>query len=116
MALVASVGAHHGSTNYDVGREIAITGTVTEWRWSNPHTWFVLAVDAPGGRQEWSGEGPPLNWAEARGWSQTMFAAGETITLYMYPSRRDAHGGLVKRIQRRTGEVIPVSRPWIDKP
>jgi hypothetical protein len=115
VMLVAAIEGHHGSADYDVSREVAVRGTVKEWRWSNPHTWFFVTVDAAGGRQEWSGEGPPLNWAEARGWSKAMFAAGETVTLFMYPSRRDPHSGLVKRIQRRNGDVVPVSRPWLDR-
>lgn len=113
VLLASVVEAHHGSAAYDTTREVAVTGVVREWRWTNPHTWFFVTVDAAGGPQEWSGEGPPLNWAEARGWSTTMFAAGETVTLVMYPSRREPRSGLVKRIERRNGEVVPVTRPWI---
>jgi hypothetical protein len=32
----------------------------------------------------------------------------------MYPSKTDARGGLVKRIERDGGEVLVVSRPWLD--
>jgi len=115
VLLAGAVEAHHGSADYDTAREVAVTGIVREWRWSNPHTWFFVTVDSAGERQEWSGEGPPLNWAGARGWSKTMFAAGETVTLVMYPSRRDPRSGLVKRIERRNGEVVPVARPWLDE-
>jgi hypothetical protein len=31
----------------------------------------------------------------------------------MYPSRRETHAGLVKRIERAVGDLI-VSRPWLD--
>ena len=30
--------------SYDVTREIAVTGVVTEWRWTNPHVWIYLSV------------------------------------------------------------------------
>jgi hypothetical protein len=39
---------------------------------------------------------------------------GETVSLVLYPSRSAPHAGLVKRIERATGEVLPVSRPWLD--
>lgn len=109
----AAAEGHHGSAEYDVTREVTVTGTVTEWRWTNPHTWFFVSVKGADGAQAWSGEGPPLNWAQARGWSKAMFVEGETVTLYMYPSRREPRSGLVKRIERRNGEVIPVTRPWL---
>jgi hypothetical protein len=31
----------------------------------------------------------------------------------MYPSRREPHGGLIKRIERASGTLV-VSRPWLD--
>ena len=115
LALAAAVEAHHGSADYDVNREVTVEGTVTEWRWSSPHTWVMLKAARPGGPAEaWSGEGPPLSWAEARGWSKTTLQRGETVRLVMYPSRREARGGLIKRIERASGPLI-VSRPWLDR-
>jgi hypothetical protein len=117
--------AHHGSADYDVNREITVTGTVQEWRWTQPHTWVMLSrlrdgSDAQAARNSsnvvevWSGEGPPLTWATQRGWSANTLRAGETVSLVMYPSKREARAGLVKRIRRVRGEVLEVSRPWLD--
>lgn len=114
LAMAATAEAHHGSADYDVTREVTVDGTVAEWRWSSPHTWVTLRVARENGPTEaWSGEGPPLNWAEARGWSKTTLQTGETVRLVMYPSRRDARGGLIKRIERPAGNLV-VSRPWLD--
>jgi hypothetical protein len=114
VLMVAAVEAHHGSADYDVGREVTVEGTVTQWRWSSPHTWVFLKAGRPGGSsEEWSGEGPPLQWAESRGWSKATLRPGETVRLVMYPSRREPRGGLVKRIERAGGDLI-VSRPWLD--
>jgi len=115
LCAAAAVEAHHGSADYDVTREIAVTGVVREWRWSNPHTWVYVTVAAGEGRGEWSGEGPPLSWAESRGWSKATLTAGERVTIYLYPSKREPRGGLVKRIQRASGELLLVSRPWLDR-
>ena len=101
FVMVAAVEAHHGSADYDVSREVAVEGTVKQWRWSSPHTWVMLTVmRSSGSAEEWSGEGPPLQWAEARGWSKATLKPGEIVRLVMYPSRREAHGGLIKRIER----------------
>ena len=89
---------------------------VSEWRWTNPHTWVLLTVrNAAGGSEVWDGEGPPRTWAAQRGWSSSTLRAGEEVTLVMYPSRREGRTGLVKRIRRAGGEVLDVSRPWLDR-
>jgi hypothetical protein len=114
FAVVAGLEAHHGAADYDVGREVTPEGTIREWKWSSPHTWVVLDVTGPAGATEaWSGEGPPLQWAEARGWSKTTLKTGDRVRLVMYPSRRDARAGLIKRIERPGGDLID-SRPWLD--
>ena len=115
MLLVAALHAHHGSSDYRVDREITVTGTVTQWRWVNPHVRVVVAVTARDGKvEEWDCEGPPLTWAAQRGWSQSTLRAGETIALVMYPLKQGSPGGLIKRIQRG-GDVLVVSRPWLDE-
>jgi hypothetical protein len=115
LLLVVSLEAHHGSADYYVDREVTVEGAIKEWRWSSPHTWVFLSVTRPDGRTElWNGEGPPLQWAEARGWSSATLKPGEAVRLVMYPSRREAHGGLIKRIARARGDDLIVSRPWLD--
>jgi hypothetical protein len=113
--LTLTVSAHHGSAEYDTSREITVSGTVKEWRWTQPHTWVVLNVTKAGGVvEEWNGEGPPLTWATERGWSTATLKAGESVRLVMYPSRTQARGGLVKRIEPAGRDPLPVSRPWLD--
>ena len=114
--LAQAVRAHHGSSEYDVSREVTIAGTVKEWKWTQPHTWVVLNVSRPGGVvEEWSGEGPPLQWAASRGWSTATLKAGESVRLVMYPARAQARGGLVKRIEPAGRDPLVVSRPWLDE-
>lgn len=115
LALGAGAGAHHGSAEYHVDREVVVSGMVKQWKWTNPHTWIVLTVSRPGGgAEEWNGEGPPLQWAAARGWSDGTLKAGEQVRLVMYPSRAQARAGLVKRIEPAGREPLAVSRPWLD--
>ena len=91
-----------------------VAGVVKEWKWTNPHTWVHLEVKRPGGIESWNAEGPPLQWATARGWSAGTLTPGEAVRLVMYPSRRNAYSGLIKRIERDGGETLLVSRPWLD--
>jgi hypothetical protein len=114
LVTVMTADAHHGSADYDVTRDIAVSGVLHEWRWSQPHTRVVVSVGAADKAEKWDGEGPPLAWAQARGWSPQTLKPGERVTLVMYPSRRRPRSGLVKRIQRASGDPLVVSRPWLD--
>lgn len=109
-----SVWAHHGAAAYDTGRDVTVRGRVAAWRWTQPHTAVTLVTARPGGGDErWELEGPPLSWAQQRGWSADTLRQGEAVEVVVYPSRSDAHAGLVRRIVRANGEVLPVSRPWL---
>ena len=115
--LGASVAAHHGSAAYHTDRDVVVAGRVAEWRWTQPHTWVILASPRPGGGEDrWELEGPPLSWAQQRNWTAATLRAGESVQVTIYPARSEPHGGLIKRIVRANGETLPVSRPWLDRP
>ena len=120
VALLAAVlsgmtaAAHHGAAAYHTDRDVTVRGRVAAWRWTQPHTGVTLISARPGGGDDrWELEGPPLSWAQQRGWSADTLRQGEAVEVVVYPSRSDAHSGLVKRIVRANGEVLPVSRPWL---
>jgi hypothetical protein len=116
-AMGATISAHHGSAAYHTDREVTVSGRVAEWRWTQPHTWVVLTAARPDTDDErWELEGPPLSWAQQRNWSATTLRVGESIQVVIYPARSEARGGLIKRIVRASGETLPVSRPWLDRP
>lgn len=114
-ALSGTTGAaHHGAAAYHTDRDVTVRGRVAAWRWTQPHTAVTLVIARPGGGDDrWELDGPPLSWAQQRGWSADTLRQGEAVEVVVYPSRSDARGGLVKRIVRADGEVLPVSRPWL---
>jgi hypothetical protein len=115
LLLGATTAAHHGSAAYHTDREQTVAGRVVEWRWTQPHTWVILAAPrAGGGEDRWELEGPPLSWAQQRQWSAETLRAGERVEILIYPARSDTRGGLIKRIVRANGDTLPVSRPWLD--
>lgn len=76
LAWLAGMGlalAHHGTSTHEMNTELALTGTVTEWTFRNPHSWLTLAVTpATGPVEEWSIESAPILLEVAR-------ASGETL-------------------------------------
>ncbi|HVG73522.1 MAG TPA: DUF6152 family protein, partial [Vicinamibacterales bacterium] len=42
--------AHHGIINFDMNREVDVSGVVTRLAFVNPHSWLHFDVTAPDGR------------------------------------------------------------------
>jgi hypothetical protein len=80
--------AHHGIANFDLNKEIEITGTITEIVFVNPHSWLHLDVTGEGGRvTPWRCELRGASVLRRSGWSPEMFAAGSEITITGAPDR-----------------------------
>ena len=91
--------AHHGSAIYDNGKAVTVTGTVTEWTWSNPHCLLEFDVkDDKGGSVHWVAEVSTPPDMTARGWSRKMFKAGDEVTLTMIAAKNGEPIGRIARI------------------
>jgi len=93
LALVAGSHralAHHGTgISYDmVHPPITLKGTVTEFRWKNPHVAVFMDVkDEKGKVVNWGLEGNSIvNYARL-GFSATTLKAGDQVTALVYPSK-----------------------------
>ena len=74
LACAGTPTAHHGIANFDVNREIAITGTVTELQLVNPHSWLHLDVKGEDGRvTAWRCELRGASVLRRSGWTADMF-------------------------------------------
>ena len=56
--MATSALAHHSNSAFDGDKVMVLTGTVTEWKWTDPHVWIFLSVDdGNGGKVQWEIEG-----------------------------------------------------------
>ena len=87
MAGMAS--AHHGISNWDLNRDITLTGRLTGIDLINPHAWIHLEVRAAdGSTASWKCEMRSANSLRRSGWTKEMFRVGSTITVTGSPERR----------------------------
>lgn len=117
MALVFLISgalalAHHGTfVSYDSDHPVTMKGTVTEFRFTNPHMQLYFNVtDDKGNVTQWSAEGPdPAVWVQA-GWgrkrTQAALAAGAEITITLAPARNGKPLGTMSRIVLASGEQV----------
>ena len=88
LASASGATAHHGIINFDLNREIQITGTVTQLRLVNPHSWLHLdVVDSSGNVTKWRCEMRGASVLRRSGWSADMFTPGTKVTITGAPDR-----------------------------
>jgi hypothetical protein len=105
VALPAVVQAHHSfAAFFDPDKSVSVTGTVTEFRFTNPHGMIAVNVKKPDGSTiEWRAETNAPVVLVQRGWSRDSIKPGMVVTIDGWPSRdgrnymrmravRDEHG------------------------
>jgi hypothetical protein len=80
--------AHHGIVNFDLNREVDVSGVVTRLRFVNPHSWLYFDVTGDDGRvAAWQCELRGATVLRRSGWSPEMFAPGTRIRITGAPDR-----------------------------
>ena len=82
------VAAHHsGAGDYSKDQWKTITGTVKEWRFTNPHpVVFVDVKNAKGVVETWSIQfHAPSRMGRQFGWHRATFKVGDTLTVNGHP-------------------------------
>jgi hypothetical protein len=87
--LMQTAAAHHSFAVHFVENDtITVSGTVTAFRFSNPHGILSFEVEKPDGSiEQWRAETNSPNVLRRRGWTKDSLKAGDTITVDGFPSR-----------------------------
>jgi len=111
LALAAGVAyAHHSApVFYKVDERTTVSGTVSEFRFSNPHAILKLeVVGEDGEKQQWTAETTSPSILRRRGWSQTSFKPGDKVKLEGMPSLDGSYLMRITRAFREDGTEIGV--------
>jgi DNA/RNA endonuclease YhcR with UshA esterase domain len=113
LALAAATAAAHHSAAlfYDLKGHSEVTGTVTEFRFANPHAVLKLDVVAEDGEiQHWTAETTSPSILRRRGWSQQSFTPGEKVRIEGLPSVDGSYLIRIQRAFREDGTEIGIPR------
>jgi hypothetical protein len=108
MALsVAPAVAHHSAAGIDRTKSLVVTGTVKEFRWTNPHSWIDLDVaDDKGVTRTWSVEMTSPAFLLRAGWKSSTIKAGDKVSVTLRPFRNGDPGGLFMSVTLPDGRVL----------
>ena len=106
--LVATAAfAHHSPIVFDRTKQVTLTGTVTEFRWGNPHSWIHIDVaDAAGKVANWGIEMDPASHLARAGWRSSTLKPGDKVSIVVYPLRNDEKGGQYRSITLPDGKKL----------
>jgi hypothetical protein len=81
--------AHHGSgLTYQMDKELTIKGTVTEFRWANPHSQLYFDVNDGGNVVHWAVEmGSPGVLSRMGVWQRNTLKPGDVVSVTYHPSK-----------------------------
>ena len=100
----APILAHHGISNWDLNKDVSITGKVTRIDFISPHAWLHLEVKGADGKPEaWSCEMRSAHSLRRSGWTVEMFRIGSTITVTGSPERTKPRQCYLSTIQFADG-------------
>ena len=90
--LAPPASAHHSLAKFDGSRVVKIEGTITAFRWVNPHASVridgIADGDLPDGA--WAVEMSPPNLLMGQGWKRDSLVAGDKVTIFVNPPRDTA--------------------------
>jgi uncharacterized protein DUF6152 len=107
MAAVVPSFAHHGNAAYDT-RTVTVKGVVTEWRWTNPHSFLKFdSKDEKGNVVNWIGEWNAPSTLINFGITAKSFKAGDEVTVTMYGmAKNGANLGRVTKVVLPDGQEL----------
>jgi hypothetical protein len=109
IGLASQAVAHHAfAAEFDIDKPIELTGTVTEMRWSNPHTWIYIDVtDEDGNVVNWALETPrAANILIRNGWRREDLPVGSVITVAGWQARNDSPTANIRSVLLEDGRQL----------
>jgi hypothetical protein len=105
--------AHHSTAAFDNEKVIKIEGTITQFRWTNPHASIKLDGDASEGPDGlWTVEMTAPNSLMQSGWKRTSLKVGDKVVIYVNPLKNaitlndGSQGGLYVGVVLADGSTL----------
>ena len=111
VVLTAPALGHHSAAAYDTQKEVTVTGTVSQYRFGNPHIYMTLQVKrADGSTGSVEVEAGAASVLNGLGFKKDAIVAGEVVTVTGNPSRNNGDKAILgKDLRKSDGTYIPLN-------
>ena len=107
LPMAMTAWAHHSFTMFDQTKQLTITGTVTEFQWTNPHAYIEIDVpDESGAIKHWAIEMGSPSILQQSGWKFSNLKKGDKTTLVINPLKDGRPGGFLNTATLPDGRVL----------
>ena len=107
LAAVPAVAHHSFAAEYDGTKPIKLTGTVTKFELTNPHSWIYIDVkDADGKVVNWGFETASVANLYRRGFRKDTVAPGTVVTIEGYLAKDGSHTGNAQKLTLPDGKTV----------
>jgi hypothetical protein len=80
-------------------KDVTMSGVVTEFRWTNPHSWMHLDVtDRDGTKVNWALEMTSPNNLVLSGWRRSSLKPGDKVSVTYHPLLNGKSGGSLVKV------------------
>ena len=109
LSLLLATGAavaHHSTAMFDMQHTVSISGTVTQFDWTNPHTFIFMEVLNNGTSENWSVEGMSPNYLSRNGWTRHTLKPGDKIGMEVHLLKDGRKGGFCATVTLPDGKKL----------
>lgn len=111
ILISGSAFAHHGAAGYDSNKLTTLKGTVTDFRFQNPHAQvFIDVKDASGKVQNWVLEAVGIATLSRSGWTRTIMKPGDAITVTGNPAKNGSPSMRLTKVVLASGKELGLER------
>jgi len=99
--------AHHSFAMFDSTKTMTLIGTVTDFQWTNPHSYIEIDVpEETGAVKHWSVEMGSPSILQPGGWKHNTLKAGDKLTVILNPLKNGDPGGLLVQANLADGRKL----------
>jgi len=99
--------AHHGTAAYDTKNIVTVKGTMTDFRFINPHVQLFFDVKNDKGEVEkWQAELSAPNKLSRAGWDKHTLKPGDPVTASGYVAKGDTHTMWINKLIGPDGQPL----------
>jgi hypothetical protein len=111
MAAMLAVGvpafAHHGGAAYDNKNPLTLKGTITDFKFINPHVQIYFdAPDDKGNPVHWNCETIDPAMLERQGWDRDIIKVGDQVTIIGAPAKSGAKVMVLRQMVLANGKTM----------